>query len=409
MPLRPLPLALALLLGCDAEDDPLAGLEIVGDDRTDLAIAGLDRTWLDRFDEGDIRFDQRFREAQGLGPVYIRQACASCHANDGKGPGFVTKVVLVDAEGVPLADQSALAWGHTLRPYVAGGALTPIDLPVDAAVRTSTRIGPAVFGRGFIDAIEDAEIERVEAEQATRSDGISGRIHRVSWQSAANPDTRFHAYGPEHTGLVGRFGLKARIATADEFTADAFQGDMSLTSPLRPDEPTNPDAQADDLRTGVDVDADMVNIVADYVRLLAIPARPDPDADERLSAGAALFDAVDCDACHVPSLRTRTDYPVPQLADIDAPIYSDLLLHDMGEELADGVVELDASGREWKTAPLIGLRHLPSYLHDGRAATVAEAIELHAGDGSEALAVLESFLALSNHERELLVEFVETL
>ncbi len=403
-------LAFALASACAESDDPLEGLEVVGADPTDLPIAGIDDEWRARFDEGDIRFEQRFREAQGLGPVYIRQACGSCHEGDAKGPGFVTKMVAVEADGItPLADQSVLEYGATIRPYAAGGAVTPLDVPDGTLVRKSTRIGPAVFGRGYIDAIADAEIERIEAEQSERTDGISGRIHRVAWQSEANPDTRFHSYGPQTTGLIGRFGLKARIATADEFTADAFQGDMSLTNPLRPVELPNPDALDDDAHEGIDVDEETVNVVGDYVRLLSIPARLDPADDDDLAAGAELFDTVDCDACHVPSMRTRADYPIPQLADVDAPVFSDLLLHDMGEDLADGLVENDASGSEWKTAPLIGLRHLRSYLHDGRASTVAEAIELHDGEGSEATPVVEAYRALSDDERDQLVAYVETL
>jgi CxxC motif-containing protein (DUF1111 family) len=407
-----IPLLLALGSACaQDDDDPLEGLEVVGADPTDLPIAGIDDEWRARFDEGDIRFEQRFREPQGLGPVYIRQACGSCHEGDAKGPGFVTKMVAVEADGItPLADQSVLAYGATVRPYAAGGAATPLDVPGDGVlVRTSTRIGPAVFGRGYVDAIADAEIERIEAAQAERDDGISGRIHRVAWQSEANPDTRFHSYGPQTTGLIGRFGLKARIATADEFAADAFQGDMSLTNPLRPVELPNPDALDDDAHTGIDVDEETVNVVGDYVRLLSIPKREDPESDADLAAGAELFDAVDCDACHTPSMRTRADYPIPQLADVDAFVYSDLLLHDMGEDLADGLVENDASGSEWKTAPLIGLRHLRSYLHDGRASTVAEAIELHDGEGSEATPIVEAYRALSDDERDRLIAYVETL
>ena len=407
-----IPLVLALGSGCvQADDDPLEGLEVVGADPTDLPIAGIDDEWRARFDEGDIRFEQRFREPQGLGPVYIRQACGSCHEGDAKGPGFVTKMVAVEADGItPLADQSVLAYGATVRPYAAGGAATPLDVPGDGVlVRTSTRIGPAVFGRGYVDAIADAEIERIEAAQAERDDGISGRIHRVAWQSEANPDTRFHTYGPQTTGLIGRFGLKARIATADEFAADAFQGDMSLTNPLRPVELPNPDSLDDDAHAGIDVDEETVNVVGDYVRLLSIPKRKDPESDPDLAAGAELFDLVDCDACHTPSMRTRADYPIPQLADVDAFVYSDLLLHDMGEDLADGLVENDASGSEWKTAPLIGLRHLRSYLHDGRASTVAEAIELHDGEGSEATPIVEAYRALSDDERARLIAYVETL
>ena len=91
-----------------------------------------------------------------------------------------------------------------------------------------------MFARGYMEAITDAEIERVAAEKAAGG-VVSGRINRVTYASQANPDQRFNRHQPGDTGLIGRFGLKARIATVDEFAADAFQGDRGLTSPLRPD------------------------------------------------------------------------------------------------------------------------------------------------------------------------------
>src|SRR5690606_2737517 len=124
--------------------------------------------------------------------------------------------------------------------------------------------------------VDDAEIERLAREAAARSGPIRGRIHRVSYQSEANPASVFHAHRPGTTNLIGRFGLKARIATLDEFTADALQGDMGLTNPLRPHELPNPDGLTDDQKPGVDLDLESVNFISDYVRLLEIPARRPP-------------------------------------------------------------------------------------------------------------------------------------
>lgn len=389
--------AILLVAGCAS--DPLDGLTIVSDDPSDLAIEGVSEEWLARFAAGDAAFDLAFREPQGLGPLYIRQSCASCHEADGRGPGAVQKMVLVDLDGTPLADQSALTYGHTIRSQRASGATTPIAAPEGAGVLVTTRFGPAVFGRGYIDAVLDSEIERVASEQGAH--GISGRVHRVPWQASTAPDPRFYAYDASAT-LIGRFGLKARIASADEFVADALQGDMGITSPERPDELANPDGLRDDGLAGVDVDTQMVRDLADYVRLLRIPER-------QAMPGAELFERALCAECHVPSLRTRDDYAIAELAGIDAPIYSDLLLHDMGAGLADGLSEIDASPREWRTAPLLGLRHIRNYLHDGRASSIEEAIALHRGDGSEANASIDAFDAFSPSERAELISFVSAL
>jgi len=393
-----------VLLAC--AEDPLAGLTVVGEDPSDGPLSGLDEAQLTRFDEGDARFEEVFREPTGLGPLYIRHSCASCHEDDGRGPGAVTKMIVVEADGVtPAADQSALPHGHTERTQLAAGATEPVAPPTSTAeLLVTRRFGPPVFGRGYLEAIADDEIERVAAEQALRADVIHGRINRVPWQSEANPAQLYHAYGPGSAALIGRFGLKARIATIDEFTADAYQGDMGITSPLRPAEVDNPDGLTDDRLPGVDIDAGTINATADYVRLLRIPLRGAPDA-----RGAALFEEALCAVCHVPSLRTRGDYPIAQLSDVDAPIYSDLLLHDMGDALADGITEGEAGPRDWKTAPLIGLRHMSRYLHDGRASTVAEAITGHQGAGSEANESVDRFDALAEDGRSALVAFVEGL
>jgi CxxC motif-containing protein (DUF1111 family) len=399
---------LAFVAGCGGSEpaDPLAGLTVVPEDPSDNPFAGLDAEWHDRFVAGDALFEAVFRESQGLGPVYVRHSCGSCHADDARGPGSVRNMVLVGDDGTtPLVDQSALLYGHTVRPQRAAGAQQAVTLPEDGAVLVTVRFGPAVYGRGYLEAILDSEIERVAAAQRDASSEVSGRINRVPYQSDANPSTRFHAHAPGELGLIGRFGLKARIATVDEFVADAYQGDMGITSPLRPLELPNPAGDHDEL-PGLDIDANTVNLVADYVRLLRIPTRGRAAQSAR---GAELFAAIGCADCHVPSLRTRPDYPVPQLADQDAPVYSDLLLHEMGPAFADGLPEFEAGSSEWKTAPLIGLRHLRNYLHDGRAATVEQAITLHGESGSEAQPSVARFLELDAGARAELLEFVSAL
>lgn len=391
------PARLAVLLflaACSASDDE--GPILVGLDPTDAPIAGLDATWRARFREADATFDIAWRPSQGLGPLYIRTSCASCHEADAKGPGFVTKMA-----------GDALPWGDTVRPYAAGGASTTIEPDPDAQV--STRIGPAVFGRGFMEAIDDAEIERVAAEQAARGGPIRGRVRRVPWRSAANPDARFHDHGPGDDDLVGRFGLKASVATLDDFAAGALVGDMSITSPLRPDELPNPEGLTDDDHVGIDATLEVVNLDADYVRLLDLPRRVDPQEDDALARGADTFVAIGCADCHVPSLHTRRDWPIAAFADVDVAVFTDLLVHDMGDGLADGVIEGDAGPRDWRTAPLVGLRHLRSYLHDGRADTLDDAIVAHGDPESEARLVTEAYLDLDDDAQADLLAYLATL
>jgi CxxC motif-containing protein (DUF1111 family) len=398
--------ALAACSSPESPEDPLKGLTIVGDDLTDVPLKGASSAETERFNLGDARFDAVFRGPDGLGPLYIRDACSSCHEGAARGPGAVQKMVIVEDDGItPAPDQSSLPYGHTERPYYEGGGTTPIAAPADdPSVLVTRRLGPPVFGRGYMEAVDDAEIERVEAEQAARSDGIHGRINRVIFHSKANPEQSYHAYQQGDDGLIGRFGFKARVATLDDFAADAFQGDMGLTSPMRPDELPNPDGLADDAKSGVDVDLDTVNVIADYMRLLEIPRRVIPEG-----RGEEIFAQAKCAVCHVPSLKTRKDYPIAILAGIDAPVYTDLLLHDLGDALADGLTDEEAGPRAWKTAPLIGLRHFGAYLHDGRAPTLELAILAHGGEGSEAASSVELFKALSASDRDALLTFLEAL
>ncbi|HVW26300.1 MAG TPA: di-heme oxidoredictase family protein [Polyangiaceae bacterium] len=374
----------------------------------DVAIAKISSELSTTFNDGDYAFDLPMHDADGLGPLYTRVSCSACHDAASRGPGMVQKMSVVEDDRVtPSPDQSLLPWGHTVHPQVAGGGKTPIVPPTDPSVLVTSRLGPPILGRGYMEAIEDSEIERVEMEQAARSDQIHGRINHVTYESEMSADAAFHTH-VKGDAVIGRFGLKARIATLDDFTADAFQNDMGITSPLRPNEITNPDGLLDDDKPGIDVDLDSIQKRAMYVRLIAIPTRIDD------AIGRKLFDQVQCSACHVPTMHTRADYPIAQLADIDAPVYTDMLLHQMGPALADGLpedpsVDWEASSRQWRTMPLIGVSLNHTFLHDGRVTTVEDAILAHGGDGSEASDSLDQFNALSDDDRKHLIAFVEGL
>ncbi len=392
--------AVVIGAGCatnGGDDDPPSTIV----DAFDVPIDGLSADDVARFDDGDGLFGLPFREPDGLGPLFVRSACAACHAEGLRGAGLVQKMVVVDGAGMLADDQSALAFGHTIRRGLAAGATTPIEPPPGVMTKLTIRVGPPVLGRGYLEAIADDEIERVAAEQAARGDGIHGRINRIAFSAVPNPDTTFSDHYLGEPDLIGRFGLKARIVTLDEFTADAFQGDMGLTSPMRPDELPNPDGLADDDRPGVDMTIEHIDRITFYLRRIAIPRRV--GLSDR---GAELFDAAACSACHVPAMRTRADYPIAQLADIDAPVYTDLLLHDMGPDLADGVTDGMAGSAFWRTAPLIGLRFIRTFMHDGRAGSVEDAILAHDG---EARGAADAFRALAAADRETLLTFVEAL
>lgn len=376
-----------IFVGCGEGGLSGPALTLRGDDPSNLPIASLSADERARFDRGDPVFARVFRESQGLGPVYIRASCASCHASDGRGPGAVERFIVVEDDGyTPRADQSVMPWGAVIRPFYVPPATRGVSAPegIVGALR-SRRVGPAVFGRGWMEAVDPAEVLRLADAQA-RGAELRGR---VPWLA---------------DGRLGRFGLKSRVATLEDFAADALRGDMGITSPALPDEVPNPDGLRDDARPGVDVDADLVRDLGGYLQGLAIPARGALNP-----LGRSAFERIGCAGCHAPSLATRADAPVLAMRGARAEIYSDMLLHDMGAALADGAVEGAAGPRDWRTAPLIGLRFFRAYLHDGRARTVDDAARMHRGEGSEANASVDRYAALTAPEREALVEFLLSL
>jgi CxxC motif-containing protein (DUF1111 family) len=354
-------------------------------DRPGLPLAEATPSELERFKEGDALFEATVRPSDGLGPLYIRDACAACHAQDGRGPGVVTKVIARRAASAATLAQ-LLPHGPTERPYMTAGAKQPLLAPKDPSFETTARLPPAVFGRGYLEAIGDDELERLAEAARNRRGSARGRLHRLG------------------SGAIGRLGIKARLASVHDVTVDALSGDMGLTSPDRPDEPTGPEGLRDDDKPGVDFSAEQVELLRDYVRLLEIPQRKPAARSAR-----ALFEATGCGVCHVRSLQTDSKYSIAALAGVSAEVYTDLLLHDMGEALSDGLTEEAAGPREFRTAPLIGLRFLPSYLHDGRAETVEQAIAAHDAPDSEARDSAQAFRGLSAAARSELIQFVETL
>ena len=367
-------LLLAAACGSSEERAPAPPTSVVTEDPSSIPIAGLPEDLVRRFEEGDARFELPFREAQGLGPLYIHRACVNCHEDDARGPGAVRRLSRVDGAA------AALPYGDVVRPRTTHEATVAL-VPTMEGWRETLRLPPAVFARGWLEAIADDEIL---AAARAQTGAISGRVAQLP-------------------SGIGRFGHKARAATLEEFVADALLGDMGLTSPMRSEELPGPEGLLDDAHPGVDLSAEDIAMLSDYVRLLDVPARV---ADAH---GAQLFAGAGCADCHVPSMHTRNDYSIAAMRDRDVSLYTDVLLHDMGDGLADGIDEGVATGREWRTAPLVGVRFLSALMHDGRVTTVSEAIAAHASAGSEANEVIARFDALPPADRDALVHFVERL
>jgi CxxC motif-containing protein (DUF1111 family) len=356
----------------------------VGVDHPGLPLAQLTQPELARFKQGDALFEATIRESDGLGPLYVRDACAACHAGDGRGPGLVMKIAPENGDATLAA--KLLPFGSTERPYTTAGAKTALLAPSNPALKTTPRLPPAVFGRGALEAISDRDLEHLAQLAQQRTGSERGRLNRLK------------------SGAIGRFGLKARIATLRDFAADALNGDMGVSSPGKPDEPPGPDGLRDDAKPGVDFSAEQVALLGDYVRALQIPQRR--PAAER---GRVLFRVARCSLCHVPSFTTSSTYELAALAGVQVDVYTDLQLHDMGQALSDGVSEESAGPREFRTAPLVGLRFLPSLLHDGRAKTVLEAMQAHGASDSEARDSFTAFQALPERDQRELLRFVEGL
>lgn len=393
--------------------------------------------------------------SDGLGPLFNARACQDCHLKDGRGhvpngPDDRVSMFLrlsVPGGGGPaeisdwLATQAEPVYGGQLQDFAAGGfdaegrmqvsyAEVPVVLadgtvvalrapgytvsdlaygPMDPQVMLSPRVAPQMIGLGLLEAIPATDILAGVDEGDVDGDGISGRASLVPSAVTA-------------TVMLGRFGLKAGAATVADQSAGAFLGDMGLSTVLHPepwgdctavqadcrDAPTGQEAG---LRDGLEVDGQSLDLVVFYARNLGVPERRDVDAPQVLR-GKEVFHALNCVGCHKPKFVTARLADQPEQSFQLIWPFTDLLLHDMGEGLADQRPEGRATGTEWKTPPLwgIGLTGLVSghtqFLHDGRARNLTEAILWH---GGEAQAARDGFAALAHPDREALLAFLNSL
>ena len=391
-------LTLATALACDQ----LTTVAPPDGDVFDAPIDGLSDAEMAAFARGDAEFERQFAPNTGLGPIFNDVSCATCHSGDGRGQlrNALTRIgeqandFLNDLGGPQIQDK-AIPGAHAER--------LPDGVPF------SVRLPPPVFGAGMIEAIPEAAIIANADPNDIDGDGISGRPNLVP-AAAFVPETE-PAGG---TGLrLGRFGRKAQNAVLLQQVVEAYLQDMGITSPFLPLENRNPLApvpiEAVDRVPDPEVLESIVQAVTHYIRALA---PPEPGADtERRAEGGALFTQIQCARCHVPSFQTGPS-PIPALAGRTVTLYSDLLLHDMGDALSDNRPDGQATGREWRTPPLWGLRLMRRFLngealllHDGRARSVEEAILLH---GGEALASRNAFAQLTAAQKAALLDFVES-
>ena len=305
------------------------------------------------------------------------------HAIRGRSPEAVVDLRYQDARPGQFADGTPfrlLKPEIALRPLLEAASIPPSDLMI------SPRLPQPVIGLGLLEAIPAGTLAALADPEDADGDGISGRLNHV-W------DIR------NGRRAVGRFGWKAEQPSVEQQSAEAYFEDMGVTNPLFPDA----DGTVELTETGL-------AFVTFYLQTLAAPA-PEPAPGAAAWEGRELFRAVGCAACHRPELRTGA-HPVPALAHKTIHPFTDLLLHDMGDGLADRRDGFEASGLEWRTPPLWGLgltqRLTPGarFLHDGRARTLSEAILWHGGEGESAR---EAFLALPTGQRRALIAFLRSL
>ncbi len=382
----------------------------------------------------------------GLGPLFNTNACQNCHIKDGRGhpPGPEAKqaVSMLVRLSVPAGEGDDLTRSGLVAEPNYGGQFQDAAIPgvapegrvrveyspllmrfadgyevelrkprltfsnlgygqMHPATLFSARIAPPVIGLGFLEAISDEDLLAHADPGDADGDGISGRANQV-WDRASDATK------------LGRFGWKAGQPSLRQQNAEAFANDMGLTSNLVPTDSCAPSQEAclalPDGGTP-EVSDEILDNVTFYTRNLAVPARRNVN-DPKVLEGKGLFFQANCQGCHVPSYTTAADAAEPELANQTIRPYTDLLLHDMGPELADGRPEFLANGQEWRTPPLwgIGLTEAVNghtqFLHDGRARNLMEAILWH---GGEAAASRDKVLTFDAEQREALLAFLNSL
>jgi CxxC motif-containing protein (DUF1111 family) len=392
-----------LVLGCSDERESVPTAPAASLDQSSITTSvtpGDPLPWVTpaeraRFEQGAERFDVEFEDATGLGPMFNEVSCAECHENPARGGSgdeieFHATGYYPDGScneltelGGPVFQQFA---SFALQPLLRKLGVEREPVPSSASM-VALRTSAPLFGLGLLDGVPDGSILAMADPYDKNGDGISGRANLT-------PD-----------GRVGRFGRKAVVASLRAFNDGAFRDEMGITSAAVPTEGTFGGYELPPRADRVpepEINEEALDLTDAFVRLLA-PVAP-LELTKEAKDGRNLFARINCTGCHVPSLRTGNN-SVAALRYREVAAYSDLLLHDLGPELAD-VCRHGASAAEFRTQPLMGLRLLPHFMHDGRAHTVTEAIEAH---GGEAMASRQQFSQLSDEERAALVAFLNSL
>ena len=381
---------LALVAACENTAPP----ESVGDFGTPLP--GLDSARLAVFEQGRTLFDTDFTPEEGLGPLFNQRRCSSCHdlpTVGGEGEEPITKATRYDGPG---KCDLLIEFGGDNIQESATPLLQALGVPFEEIPDTANAIAairpPSLYGVGLIEAIREADIRAAEDPDDRDSDGISGKA------------------GLTRDGHMGRFGKKAEFANLPDFVDGAIRFELGITTPGHPFEETingRPVPPESDPAEDPEIDARRLGMLTDYVRYLAAPARAVMEsaaAADTVERGERVFEAIGCTACHTPAFTTGSS-PVEALSGRTVRLYSDLLLHDMGEDLATAC-GLNASPSEWRTAPLMGLRSRINYMHDGRAGSYDRALRLHGGEAARARA---GYFQLSETDQTALFRFLASL
>ena len=358
-------------------------------------IDGLSPAELARFEEGKLRFEQFFTEADGLGPVFNDDSCSSCHslpATGGAGVLFVNRFGFAD-KGSPFDPLDSQ--GGTLLQALSISELCAETIPPIANV-TAQRITPSIFGAGLVEAIPDTDLLALEL--------TGGMAHLV--QPLEDPT------GPLR---VGRFGWKSQVATILTFSGDAALNEMGITNRLVTTENApNGDAallamcdtvaDPEDLPDGQGVE--FIDRITDFQRFLA----PPPQTPKTGMSGETVFSNIGCADCHQPTFTTGTA-PEAALSNRLIRPYSDFLVHNMGA-LGDGIVDGAANEQQMRTASLWGVRTRRPLLHDGRVdaadleTAIDESVGWHSGEGAASAA---AYAALNATDKAALIAFLDSL
>jgi CxxC motif-containing protein (DUF1111 family) len=362
-------------------------------------LAGLTTAELARFKAGVAEFTQVEGVSDGLGPVFNNDSCAACHTDPATGGGsstvFVTRFGQV-TNGVfdPLVNLG----GSLIQSQGIGGPFNPGNVtfvgevvPPQANVVARRRTTP-LFGAGLVEAVPDALLMALAAQEQFQSPHLAGRTSMVV--DPASGQTR-----------VGRFGWKAQQAVLFSFAGDAYLNEMGITTPLFPSENCpqgNCALLAANPVPGLNDTNDALSALADFMAFLAPP--PPAMSQRNARGGDMVFERIGCAFCHQPTLMSGPSAEAV-LDHVTFHPFSDFLLHDMGS-LGDGIVQGGTGAREMRTAPLWGLRNVTAFLHDGRATTIEAAILAHDGQGRPAR---ERFRQLSRDEKACLLAFLGAL